>query len=109
MCLSTPLLHLGRQNCGHRQVGEGDHGACVRPPLHVLQDHDGKNEYVRTLGVALASWQPWMEKIPAVCFVEESCEALLSRMGHWCDVYRTLHGLDNTFDLFLTLPPPRRE
>ena len=77
--------------------------------VHLLQDHDGKNEYVRTLGVALASWQPWMEKIPAVCFVEESCEALLSRMGHRCDVYRTLHGFDNTFDLFLTLPPPRRE
>ena len=43
-----------------------------------------------------------------MCFVEESCEALLSRMGHRCDVYRTLHGFDNTFDLFMTLPPPKR-
>ena len=76
--------------------------------VHLLADKDGKNEYVRTLSVALAVWQPWMDKIPAVCFVEESCEALLSRMGHRYDVYRTLHGFDNTFDLFLTLPPQRR-
>ena len=76
--------------------------------VHLLQDKDGKNEYVRTLSVALISWRPWMSKIPAVCFVEESCEALLSRMGHRCDVYRTLHGFDHTFDLFLTLPQPKR-
>ena len=76
--------------------------------LHLLKDADCKNEYVRTLSVALVTWQPWMSRIPAVCFVEESCEALLSRMGHRCDVYRTLHGFDNTLDLFLTLPPPKR-
>lgn len=76
--------------------------------VHLLQDKDGKNEYVRTLAVALATWQPWMNKIPAVCFVEESCEAMLSRMGHRCDVYRTVYGFDGTYDLFLTLPPPRR-
>lgn len=76
--------------------------------VHLLKDVDGKNEYVRTLSVALAAWHPWMSKIPAVCFVEESCEALLSRMGHRCDVYRNLHGFENTFDLFLTLPPPKR-
>jgi hypothetical protein len=81
---------------------------CLVLLFHLLKDKDGKNEYVRTLCVALASWQPWMEKIPAVCFVEESCEALLSRMGHRCDVYRNLHGFEATFDLFLTLPPPKR-
>ena len=82
---------------------------CVLLLIHLLGDTDCKNEYIRTLAVALATWQPWMDKVPAVCFVEESCEALLSRMGHRCDVHRTLHGFDSTFDLFLTLPPPRRE
>ena len=76
--------------------------------VHLLQDTECKNEYVRTLSVALATWQPWMSKIPAVCFMEESCEAMLSRMGHRCDVYRTLHGFDHTYNLFLTLPPPSR-
>ena len=76
--------------------------------LHLLKDADYKNEYVRTLSVALVTWQPWMSRIPAVCFVEEGYEALLSRMGHRCDVYRTLHGFDNTLDLFLTPPPPKR-
>jgi hypothetical protein len=82
---------------------------CMVLLIHLLDDKQGKNEYVRTLAVALATWQPWMEKIPACCFVEESCEAMLSRMGHRCDVHRTLHGLDNTFDLFVTLPPPSRK
>lgn len=81
---------------------------CLVLLIHLLQDVLCKNEYVRTLAVALATWQPWMEKIPAVCFMEESCEAMLSRMGHRCDVYRTLHGYDKTYDLFLTLPAPRR-
>lgn len=76
--------------------------------IHLLQDVDCKNEYVRTLSVAIATWQPWMNKIPAVCFVEESCEAMLSRMGHRCDVYRTLHGFDHTYNLFLTLPCPKK-
>ena len=81
---------------------------CFVLLVHLLDDKEGKNEYVRTLAVALATWQPWMGRIPAVCFVEESCEAMLSRMGHRCDVYRNLHGFENTFDLFLTLPPPKR-
>ena len=81
---------------------------CMVLLIHLLNDKEGKNEYVRTLAVALAAWQPWMEKIPAVCFVEESCEAMLCRMGHRCDVHRTLHGFENTFDLFVTLPPPKR-
>ena len=76
--------------------------------VHLLQDTECKNEYVRTLSVALATWQPWMSKIPADCFMEESCEAMLSRMGHRCDVYRTLHGFDHTYNLFLTLPPQSR-
>jgi hypothetical protein len=46
---------------------------------HLLGDQSGKNEYIRTLVVALATWQPWMDRLPAVCFGEESCEALLSR------------------------------
>ena len=76
--------------------------------VHILQQKCGKNEYIRTLSVALITWLPYMSRIPAVCFAEESCEALLSRMSHRCEVYRHLHGFDDTFNLFLTLPLPSK-
>ena len=76
--------------------------------VHLLQSRSRKNEYVRTIAVSLVTWQPFMSKMPGVCFAEESCEALLSRMSHRCEVYRHLHGYDATFDLFLTLPMPSR-
>jgi hypothetical protein len=40
--------------------------------------------------------------------MEESCEALLSRMSHRCSSHRHLRGFKATFDLIATLPPPRR-
>ena len=76
--------------------------------VHLLQEKCCKNEYVRTLGVAIITWQSFMSRMPAVCFVEESCKALLSRKSHRCEMYRHLHGLDATFNLFLTLPMPSR-
>jgi hypothetical protein len=76
---------------------------------HLLQHRAGKNEYVRTLAVALITWQSFMNRVPGVCFAEESCEALLSRMSHRCEVYRHLHGFEATLNLFLTLPMPSRE
>ena len=76
--------------------------------IHLLKDRQAKNEYVRTLAVALMTWQPSMSKMPGVCFAEESCEAMLSRMSHRCEVYKHLHGLNDTFNLFLTLPLPSR-
>jgi hypothetical protein len=76
--------------------------------VHLLQDTDCHNEYVRTLAVALSTWQDWNSRLPAVSYMEESCEALLSRMSHRCSAHRHLHGFEATFDLFITLPPPSR-
>lgn len=76
--------------------------------IHLLKDKQAKNEYVRTLSIALLTWQPMMTDMPGVCFAEESCEAMLSRLSHRCEVYRHLHGLDATFNLFLTLPLPSK-
>jgi hypothetical protein len=76
--------------------------------VHVLNDLDGKNEYVRTVAVTLATWQAWNSRLPAAAYMEESCEALLSRMSHRCSSHRHLSGFESTFDLFLTLPPPSK-
>ena len=64
--------------------------------------------YIRTVGITLLSWTSWHDSLPAAAFAEESCEALLSRMSHRCDVHRQLVGFESTVDLFLTLPPPSR-
>ena len=77
--------------------------------VHLLQDNEAKNEYVRTLSVTLLTWQPWNSQLPSCCYMEESCEALLSRMGHRCSANRYVSGFEATFDLFLTLPPPSRQ
>ena len=76
--------------------------------IHLLDDYEAKNEYVRTLAVALLTWTPWTSSLPGVCFAEESCEALLSRMSNRCEVYNHVHGFEATFELFVTLPPPKR-
>lgn len=76
--------------------------------VHVFCDSQAKNEYIRTIAVALLSWSPFLTSLPGVCFAEESCEALLSRMSHRCEVNRHLSGFEATFNLFLTLPNPSR-
>jgi hypothetical protein len=72
--------------------------------MHLQQDFQAKDPYVRTIAVALLTWQNYLSGLPGVCFAEESCEALLSRMSHRCESHRHLHGLEDTFNLFLTLP-----
>ena len=49
-----------------------------------------------------------MDRLPGCCFVEESCEALLSRMASRCRSHVTLSSFEGVSDLFLTLPPPSR-
>jgi hypothetical protein len=63
--------------------------------------------YVRTISAALLAWQSWHSSLPGCCYQEETCEAMLSRFGHRCDVYRNLHGFEATFNLYLTLTQSR--
>ena len=77
--------------------------------VHMLKDTCAKNEYVRTVAVTLLTWQRWNSQLPSCCYMEESCEALLSRMGHRCSAHRHVSGFSATFDLFMTLPPPSRQ
>jgi hypothetical protein len=74
--------------------------------VHLLGDWECRAEYTRTLSVALLQWQPWMTTLPGCCFVEESCEALLSRMVGRCRANRTLVDFDDILRLFVTLPAP---
>ena len=77
--------------------------------VHLLQDWECRAEYTRTLSVALLQWQPWMSALPGCCFVEESCEALLSRMVGRCRANTNLTSFEDVLQLFVTLPLPGAE
>ena len=49
--------------------------------IHLLSDTQAKNEYIRTIAVALLTWAPFMSSLPGVYFAEESCEALFFKNG----------------------------
>ena len=80
-------------------------GHCLAVQVHLLQDWECKSEYSRTLSVALLGWQPWMSRLPGCCFVEESCEALLSRMAHRNRTHQHLSGFQSALELFVSMPP----
>ena len=75
---------------------------------HILKERATKVEYIRTLSIALLAWTKWMDTLPACCFNEESCEALLSRMASSVRSSPTLSSFESVSDLFITLPPPSR-
>ena len=59
--------------------------------------------YVRTISCALKTWQDWYDDLPGVCFVEESCEAMLSRFGHRLEVNKHIKTFDETYVLKSTI------
>ena len=81
-------------------------GHCLAVQVSLQGDWEGKSEYSRTLSLALLSWQPWMSRLPGCCFVEESCEALLSRQAQRSRTHQHLTGFQGALELFVTLPPP---
>ena len=77
---------------------------CLLLQVHLQQDWEAQAEYTRTMAVALLMWQPWMSDLPGCAFVEESCEALLSRFAGACRRNKHLTGTDNAWRLYVTLP-----
>ena len=87
-------------------------GSVARAVLHhclflhvtVQQDWEARSEYTRTLAVALLNWQPYFTALPGCCFVEEACEALLSRMVNRRRSHNNIVSFDGLFQLFVSLP-----
>jgi len=70
----------------------------------VQDDRDARHAYTRTLAVAFLLWQPWKSALPGCAFVEESCEALLSRYAGACHRNRHVNRFEDVWRLFVTLP-----
>jgi hypothetical protein len=83
--------------------------SCLALQVHLLGDWDARTEYCRTLAVALLGWQPYMTQLPGCAFVEEACEAMLSRMVGRCRANRNLQTVDDMQRLFVTLPQAQAE
>jgi hypothetical protein len=94
----------------HRTVGTGINAkkvimAALCVLVHLV-DKEHTLEYVRTLCTALVCWRSWNNEVPGMCYSEERCEALLSRLGRRCNQYpRSVSALD-VEDLFLALVSP---
>jgi hypothetical protein len=81
---------------------------CLLVQTHVLRDWDAREEYTRTIALALLTWTPWLSKLPGCCFVEEMGEAMLSRLTTRCRGNAASRTFEGTFDLFSSLPPADR-
>ena len=64
-----------------------------------------KVEYVHSLCKTLLTWQGWHDLTPARVFVEEQCEAMLSRLTVQCELHAENTSVEGVQDLFLTSPP----
>ena len=82
---------------------------CLLILVSLTQKHAPKIEYVRTLCTALGTWQLWYDMVPGCLFVEESCEASLSRLGHALTLPPHVTDLSRASDVYCTLPPLQKE
>ena len=92
---------------GDTARGVLEHALLIQ--VHLLQDWSARTEYVKTISCALACWQPWYSRLPGCVFVEEACEAMLSRLAALCRHHPTNTTFEGTLRLFLTMPLPSDE
>ena len=82
---------------------------CLLLQVHLLEDWRARTSYVRTIALALTVWQPWMSRLPGCVFVEESCEAMNSRLAAACRSHPGVTSFDGVLALYLLLDPPSAE
>jgi hypothetical protein len=79
---------------------------CLVLQVHLQEDWRARTSYVRTIALALATWQPWMSRLPGCVFVEESCEAMNSRLAAACRSNPGVVSFEGVLALYLLLDPP---
>jgi hypothetical protein len=88
-------------------------GHCAREALQqallllhaMLGDRAAHNDYGRGLVMALLTWTSWHDQLPGCAFVEESCEAQLSRLGAACKRSHSSFTPEQVNDLYLNVGP----
>ena len=82
---------------------------CLLLQVHLQDDWRARTSYVRTISLALLTWQPWMSRLPGCAFVEESCEAMNSRLAAACRSHPAVTSFEGVLGRYLTLDVPSGE
>ena len=95
-----------------RQPGSGVHAqqalqTALLLLLRLLGDEAHKEEYVRSLAVALTLWSHWHSAIPGCCYSEEPNEAALSRLGESCQRHPQAISTEDVKNLYVLVRPGR--
>ena len=77
---------------------------CLQLLCGLLGDKAKLSEYSRSISVALLSWTPWHDDVPAAAYVEESCEAQLSKLASALKRNPHATGIGEVSDLYVLLP-----
>ena len=80
--------------------------SCFLLLLGLLGDRAKVSEYVRSLAVALMSWTDWHDSVPAAAYVEEACEAQLSRLSSALKRNPHATGVADVSDIYILLGVP---
>ena len=97
-----------------RERGTGNMAACCLRKcllllIALLGDKARTSEYVRSIGVALLSWTPWHDEVPAAAYVEEACEAQLSQLSSALKRNPHATGVADVSDMYVLLQRPQSD
>ena len=77
---------------------------CLLLLCGLLGDKAKLSEYARSISVALLAWTPWHDAVPAAAYVEEACEAQLSKLASALTRNPHATGVAEVSDLYVLLP-----
>ena len=77
---------------------------CLLLLCGLLGDKAKLSEYARSISVALMFWTAWHDAVPAAAYVEESCEAQLSKLASALKRNPHATGIGEVSDLYVVLP-----
>ena len=79
---------------------------CLLLLCGLLGDKVKVSEYARSISIALLSWTPWHDQVPAAAYVEEACEAQLSTLASALKRNPHATGIADVSDMYVLLHPP---
>ena len=80
--------------------------ACMVLLFRLGEGAPHKQEYFGAMAGALMQWTAWNDNLPSCLYVEEACEAALSRLGASCKMRPQAVTVEQGSDLYILLDPP---
>ena len=95
-------------NWARRDPGSGKNAlavleSCLLVMVSLVGDQWENVEYIKTLVLALVTWQRWHSRTARCIHSEEYGEAMLSTLCAQCRIWTTITSLSGTTEIFVTL------